>query len=187
MAINSYFYDSAEGDIRSYSASDFAKAFNIILQNGIIAPTGDLGLDIGGTNNKTIYAGKAVVEGHFIEVTGTETLSVPSGSYSGQVALRVDMTDARTATLVVKTDQTQIKTASLYELPLYNVTVANGIITAITADVRVQGGAVAKVPDNIATYFYRDDGVYLQIGTYSIALTPSQPPASVQRVWIQVD
>lgn len=40
---------------------------------------------------------------------------------------------------------------------------------------------------NIPTFFYRDNGVYLQIGTYTIALTPAQPPASAKRVWIQVD
>ena len=38
-----------------------------------------------------------------------------------------------------------------------------------------------------ATWFARDNGVYLQVGDYSIALTPAQPPASAKRVWIQVD
>lgn len=37
------------------------------------------------------------------------------------------------------------------------------------------------------TWFARDNGVYLQIGEYTIALTPAQPPASAKRVWIQVD
>ena len=41
--------------------------------------------------------------------------------------------------------------------------------------------------DQYVTWFARDNGVYLQIGDYSIALTPAQPPASAKRVWIQVD
>ena len=36
MTINSYFYDSVNND-RPYSANDFAKAFGIILSDGIIA------------------------------------------------------------------------------------------------------------------------------------------------------
>ena len=41
--------------------------------------------------------------------------------------------------------------------------------------------------DQYVTWFARDNGVYLQVGDYSIALTPAQPPASAKRVWIQVD
>lgn len=41
--------------------------------------------------------------------------------------------------------------------------------------------------DQYVTWFARDNGVYLQVGAYSIALTPAQPPASAKRVWIQVD
>ena len=47
----------------------------------------------------------------------------------------------------------------------------------------VNNSALANIP----TFFYRDNGVYLQVGDYSIALTPAQPPASAKRVWIQVD
>lgn len=141
MTINSYFYDSVAND-RPYSAADFAKAFGIILKTGVMAKdsTGALGLDIGGTNYLTIYAGKAIVQGHFIEVTGTETLTVPAGTYLGQVVLRVDDADTRTASLVVKTDRTPIQGATLYELPLFNANVTDGIITAV-GDMRIQGGA----------------------------------------------
>lgn len=188
MAINSYFYDSINGD-RPYSAADFAKAFEVILQNGIISKndTGALGLDIGGTNYTTIYAGKAVIEGHFVEVTGTEILTVPSGSYSGQIVLRVDATNARAASLVVKTDQSPVQTDALYELPLYNCTVASGIITAII-DLRVQGGAVAKRPSNVP-YFVHDpaNGYTLHIGAYELCMFVNQPPVKQGRIWIQTD
>ena len=74
MAINSYFYDSVEGD-RPYSASAFSKAFDILTETGILireAQDDALGFDIGGTNFTTIYEGRAIIEGHFVEVTGTE-------------------------------------------------------------------------------------------------------------------
>jgi hypothetical protein len=189
MAINSYFYDSVNND-RPYSGGDFARAFGVILSDGVIAKddTGALGLDCGGTSYTTIFAGKATVQGHFVEIPEgtTEILTVPSGSYSGSIVLRVDITGTRLASVIVRTDQTPQKDTSAWELILYNCTVANGVITGVT-DKRVQGGAIAKPAANVPTFFYRDNGVYLQIGTYSIALTPAQPPSSAKRVWIQVD
>lgn len=187
MTINSYFYDSVNND-RPYSGADFAKAFGVILSDGVIAKddTGALGLDIGGTNYNTIYAGKATVQGHFVEVTGTEILTPTAGSYTGMIVLRVDITGARLASIAIRTDQVPQQDSSIWELPLYNATVTNGVITAVT-DKRVQGGAVAKPAANVPTYYYANNGVYLQIGTYSIALTPAQPPTAAKRVWIQVD
>ena len=188
MTVNSYFYDSVNND-RPYSGADFAAAFGVILSNGVIAKddTGALGFDIGGTNYNTVYAGKATVQGHFVELVGTEVIAPTAGTnFSGMIVLRVDITGARMASVAIRTDQVPQQDSSIWELPLYNCTVSNGVITAIT-DKRVQGGAVAKPASNVPTFFYRDNGVYLQIGTYSIALTPAQPPTSAKRVWIQVD
>ena len=94
MTITSYFYDSVNGD-RPYSAGDFAKAFGVIIEDGIIAKddAGTLGLDLNPLN--TINAGKATVQGHFVEIDGTEILALPAGDYSGMVVLRVDITTAR--------------------------------------------------------------------------------------------
>jgi hypothetical protein len=198
MAINSYFFDSVNND-RAYSAVDFAKAFDIGYETGfLIRETlgGRFGFDIGGTNYTTIYEGTAIIEGHFIEVTGTEILTVPSGTYSGQIVLRLDTDNARTTSLIVKTDRTPSQTPSLYELPVYDANVTNGVITGVI-DKRYQGGAVpnnhrhkkeeVEGLDNMVYYFYRDNGAYLQVGDWSIALTPSQPPYSAKRVWIQTD
>jgi hypothetical protein len=198
MAINSYFYDSVNSD-RPYSAKDFATAFGIGFETGFLireTQGGRFGFDIGGTNYTTIYEGKAIIEGHFVEITGTEILTVPSGTYSGQIVLRLDADNARNISLVVKTDRAPIQTPSLYELPVYDANVTNGTITGVI-DKRYQGGAVpnnhrhkqdeVEGLDNMVYYFYRDNGAYLQVGDYSIALTPSQPPYSAKRVWIQTD
>lgn len=198
MAINSYFYDSVNSD-RPYSAKDFATAFGMGFETGfLIRETlgGRFGFDIGGTNYTTIYEGKAIIEGHFVEITGTEVVTVPSGTYSGQIVLRLDADNARGVSLIVKTDRSPTQTPALYELPVYDVNVTNGVITG-AIDKRYQGGAVpnnhrhkqeeVEGLDNMVYYFARDNGVYLQVGDYSIALTPSQPPYSAKRVWIQTD
>jgi hypothetical protein len=141
MPIKSYFYDSNAGD-RVYSASDFADAFSIAFLTGVIPEqNGSLGLAIGGTNFTTISSGKAFVDGRFVEVEGTETLTVPTGSYAGQVVLKIDKTGTRDASLLVKTHRTPQQNQDVWEYPLYNVTVTNNVITAIASDLRAAGGA----------------------------------------------
>lgn len=198
MPINSYFFDAVNDD-RVYSAADFARAFDIVTETGFLireTSGGKFGFDIGGTNYTTIYEGKAVVEGRLVELTGTETLTVPAGTYSGQIVLRVDFVTFREATIVVKDVRAPVQTETMFELPMYDVAVSNGIITAVT-DLRFQGGCIPNNHNHklselegastAVTWFARDNGVYLQIGDYSIALTPQQPPYSAKRVWIQVD
>ena len=187
MTIISYFFDSVNGD-RAYSAADFARAFNIVFQTGVLTKEAggtELGFLIGGTNYTTIYGGRACIEGHFIDSDLGVTLTVPAGSYSGMVVLRLDILDSRTATFEVRTDQTPQQDTAIWELPLWNVTVVSGVITSVD-DLRVQGGAIAKIPDNIPSYTYKNNGVHLNIGIYEIALTPLQPPNGEKLVWIQV-
>jgi hypothetical protein len=150
-----------------------------------------------------------VIEGHFVEVTGTETLVVPAGSYAGQVVIQMDFDDTRDAKIVVKMDRVPIQSTSFYELPLYNVTVESNIITAVT-DIRYQGGAVpnnhnqeiATITglqahiDKAMTWVADTNGVKCTMGKYNgtgkpvvLFLTTAQPPASASehRVWIQID
>jgi hypothetical protein len=211
MAIRSFFYDSVDGD-RPYSAKDFSTAFDIAFETGVLIREtvgGKLGFDIGGTNYTTVYEGKAIIEGHFVEVTGTETLTVPAGSYSGQVVIQIDIENERIARLVVKTDRTPIQSASFYELPLYDCTVVNGIITGVT-DVRYQGGAVPNnhnqpistidglqaLLDEKVRWSADPNGVRAIVGKYNgtgknvvLFLTSARPSAdpTEHRVWIQID
>jgi hypothetical protein len=211
VAISSFFYDSINGD-RPYSATDFAEAFDIAFETGVLIREnvgGKLGFDIGGINFTTVYEGKAIIEGHFVQVTATETITPPFGTYSGQVVIQLDNDDERTAKLVVKNNQTPIQSASFYELPLYNCTVVDGVITAVT-DIRNQGGAVpnnhfhsfadvtglqAQI-DKSMTWVADPNGVKCTMGKYNgtgkpvvLFLTTSQPSASASehRVWIQID
>jgi hypothetical protein len=206
VAISSYFYDD-----KPYSAIDFANAFHIGFETGVLireSVGGTLGFDIGGTNFTTIYEGKALIEGHFVQVTGTEILTVPAGTYDGQIVIQMD-TELGSASLIVKQDRTPVQSATLYELPLYDCTVASNIITSVT-DKRVQGGAIpnnhthaiADVTglqsglDARATWSADPNGVSLYVGKYNntgkpvrIFFTSSQPSASAteHRVWIQID
>ena len=102
------------------------------------------------------------------------------------MVLRLDILDSRTATLEVRTDQTPQQDLAIWELPLWEIVVTNGVIGTYT-DVREQGGAIAKLPDNIPSFRYLNNGVYLDLGVYSIALTPELPPREDKLVWIQVD
>lgn len=211
MAIRSFFYDSVNGD-RPYSAKDFSTAFDIAFETGVLIREtvgGKLGFDIGGTNYTTVYEGKAVIEGHFVEVTGTETLTVPAGTYSGQVVIQMDIEDERIARLVVKTDRTPIQSPSFYELPLYDCNVTDGIITAVT-DKRFQGGAVPNnhnqpistidglqaLLDEKVRWSADPNGVRAIVGRYNgtgknvvLFLTSARPSAdpTEHRVWIQID
>lgn len=211
MAISSFFYDSVNGD-RPYSAKDFSTAFDIAFETGVLIREnvgGTLGFDIGGTNYTTIYEGKAIIEGHFVQVTGTETLIVPAGSYAGQVVIQLDIDDQRIAKIVVKQDRTPIQSPSFYELPLYDVTVTDGIITAVT-DIRFQGGAVPNnhnqpistidgLQDHInkaITWTADSNGIRANMGKFAgtgkpvvLFLTTAQPSATSteHRVWIQID
>jgi hypothetical protein len=188
MTIYAYFFDSVGGD-KPYSAADFARAFGVILQTGVLAKESggtDLGFLLGGAGMTTVYAGKAVIEGHFIESDVGVTLTVPAGSYSGLVVLRLDILDSRTATIEIRTDQTPQQDSAIWELPLWEIVVTNGVIGTYN-DVREQGGAVAKLPSNIPTYRYLNNGVYLDLGVYSIALTPELPPKEEKLVWIKID
>jgi hypothetical protein len=212
MPLTSYFYDSVVGDPRNYSAVDFARAFDIMLENGVLireTQGGTLGFDIGGTNYTTVYEGKAVINGHLIELTGTEIITVPPGDYAGQLVIRMDADDTRDAVLLVKQDRNPVDTTNVYELPLYNLTVAAGIITA-AADIRYQGGAVPNnhihaVADTTGLQSALDarttwsadlNGVSIYMGKYNgtgkpirLFLTSAQPGASAteHRVWIQID
>jgi hypothetical protein len=204
MAIKSYFYDSVNED-RKYSAEDFAKAFDIFLETGFLireTQGGRFGFDIGGTNFTTIYEGKAVVEGRLVELTGTETLTVPSGSYSGQIVLNVDFVTAREATIVVKDVRAPIQTDTMYELPIYDVVVELGVIKSAT-DLRFQGGCIPNNHnhdnlgiDKMVKWENDPNGVRINMGKYGGAgkpvilyLTAAQPAASSSehRVWIQID
>lgn len=211
MAINSYFYDSVAGD-RPYSAADFSKAFDVITDTGLLireTQGGTMGFDIGGTNYTTIYEGQAVIQGRFVEVVGTEILTVPTGDYSGQVVIHLDKDNERAASLVVKTDRSPIQTASVYELPLYDVAVVGGIITTVT-DIRYIGGAVpnnhnhsiAEVTglqaalDKTVTWVADPNGIKATMGKFAgtgkpvvLFLTTAQPAAvsTEHRVWIQID
>lgn len=193
--INAYFFDSVNND-RPYSGADFAKAFGIILETGVVAgdSDGSLGFDLTGVNYSTIKAGKAVVAGHFIENDSDFTITGLSGSYSGMLVIRVNITDTRKASFEMRTDQIPQQDQSIYELPLYNCTVTNGVITAVT-DLRVQGGAIAKPAANVVTWSEDPSGVYLNIGShngkiYRLFLTANMPGeggTGERRAWIQMD
>jgi hypothetical protein len=211
MAFHSYFYDSINGD-KPYSSRDFAKAFGILTENGVLiseANDDELGFQIGGTNNTVITKGKAMVNGRFIEMDEDEILVIPEGNYDGQIVINVDIEQEREASLLVKTDRNPIQSSALFQLPLYNVTVTNGIIVS-AVDIKHRGGAIPNnhtqpissitglqsFISNAVTWSLDTNGIKAYMGKYGgtgkpvvLYLTSSQPSPNPgeHRVWIQID
>jgi hypothetical protein len=211
MPIYSYFYDSDNND-RPYSAKDFTRAFDIAFETGFLIRETvghTFGFDIGGTNLTTIYEGKAIIEGHFIELEGVEIISVPAGTYDGQVVLQLDVENNRQVKIVMKKDRTPIQTASFYELPIYDAIVVNGINTGVY-DKRYQGGAIPnnhthnpshinsleETLESMVTWKSDGNGVRATMGKFAgtgkpvvLYLSTVRPAASSSeiRVWIQID
>ena len=211
MAIRSFFYDSVNGD-RPYSAKDFSTAFDIAFETGILIREtvgGKMGFDIGGNNFTTVYEGKAVIEGHFVEVTGTEILTVPAGTYSGQIVIQMDIESERIARLVVKNNRTPIQSPSFYELPLYDANVVRWTYHC-SHRFEIQGGAVPNnhnqpistieglqaLLDEKVRWSADPNGVRAIVGKYAgtgknvvLFLTSARPSAdpTEHRVWIQID
>jgi hypothetical protein len=144
MAINAYFFNSVAGD-RTYSARDFARAFDVILQNGVIPEDdGTLGLSVTGTQFNVLNKGKAIIQGHFVDVPVAETITnIPNWDFFGMIVLRLDMTNNRNCTVVVLSHRNPQQDENIWELPLYNVSVAGGVITS-AQDLRVGGGAISQ-------------------------------------------
>lgn len=149
MAINAYFFDSIAGD-RTYSAGDFADAFNTFLQTGVVPDeTGYYGLTVTGAQYDILNPGKAVIEGHFVDVPTSESITdIPVGTYDGMIVLRLDTTGDRNCTVRVRNDRIPQQDPSVWELPLYNVVVTNGVITSAT-DIRTGGGALAQLTSKL--------------------------------------
>jgi hypothetical protein len=211
MPIYSYFYDSSNND-RPYSAKDFTRAFDIAFETGfLIRETvgGTFGFDIGGSNLTTIYEGKAIIEGHFIELEGIETISVPAGTYDGQVVLQLDVENERKAKIIMKTNRTPIQTPSFYELPIYDAIVKNGVNTGVY-DKRYQGGAIPNnhvhktsdvtglvgALDQMVSWKSDGNGVSVQVGRFAgtgkpivlyLSSVRPAPSATEIRAWIQID
>ena len=88
----------------------------------------------------TIYEGKAIIEGNFIELEESKHL-VRSGTYDGKVNFQLDVENNRKVKIGYEKNRTRIQTESFYELPIYDAIVVNGINTGVY-DKRYQGGAI---------------------------------------------
>lgn len=161
MAINAYFFDSTDTDPRKYSAMDFAKAFGIILKDGVIIgsePTIDI-------SAMTISPMKATVQGHFIEITDLEYFYV-SGTFEGQVVLRLDPISARNVYVAVREDRTPTQIdEGLFEYPLYNISVTEGVINSASA-VYNFGGASVEMPSDLVTYDEMNTAIQNALASY---------------------
>jgi hypothetical protein len=101
------------------------------------------------------------------------------------ITIKVDISDQRKATINVRTDRVPEQNAAVWEYPLYNISVTNGVISSLPTNVRAQGGAVAKTASNVPTWYPDPNGVVLKISNHEIFFTTAEPAKAAKRIWIQ--
>lgn len=81
MAIKYGFFDSVDGD-RKYSAEDIGRYLHGLVSSGVYADTADAMQVLAGNGMAVrVLPGRAMLDGHFMEITSEETVTLsPSGS-----------------------------------------------------------------------------------------------------------
>ena len=142
MSLKYSFFDAVVQDgvaDRTYSADDFANYFSSFVGNGVFEqPSTAFKVNAGGNYNITVSAGKAFIQGRFIENTETYTISSITPSQAQQyfeVVLRLDKVNREVSIYlrsIYSSTPVVVRTANVYDLCLAVISIpANS--TAITA------------------------------------------------------
>ena len=134
MSEKSMFFNSIDGDVREYSASDFADCLSGICPDGVLE-----GLEVTAANSKVnISAGKATINGYVYVLDETKVITPNSGNAQrfDRVVLKLDLTN-RNISAICKTGTSTAPVLEENELSLAIVTVqTNGAVTGVT-DARI--------------------------------------------------
>lgn len=129
MSEKSMFFNSTDGDVREYSASDFADCLSGICPNGVLE-----GLAVSATNSQVnILTGKAIINGYVYVLDETKVITPNSGNAQrfDRVVLKLDLTN-RNISAICKTGTSTAPTLEENELSLAIVTVqTNGAVTGV--------------------------------------------------------
>lgn len=161
------FFNSAEGDVRSYEADDMAAAFAAICTSGV-ASLNNSCLKIraeGGTMRTLAAYGKAVIKGYHYELRDDGggvmaiTHTVPTGvDRIDRIVLRLNLT-ARSISMLKRegtasaspTPPSLTRNATTYDISLAQVRVRNGATAIAESDITDERGdesvCGAAVPD----------------------------------------
>ena len=144
------FFDSAEGDARSYDAGDLASAMRTLAQDGVAGLDDTLRVSAQGSGLTTLVApGRALVNGYFYELRddGGATMAFTHAASAGndrvdRILVRLD-TGARTIALMKREGEAAaspqapalVRAGGVYELSLARVRVRAGATALTAADV----------------------------------------------------
>ncbi len=149
MAETYGFFNSAEDDVRSYSAEDLASALGILVSDGIAGGSQALSASRDGLT-VTAGAGGAVIDGYWYKNSTTKTFEVSppsSGVRYDRIVVRLNRT-AGTIKLVYRKgtaqDAPELYDNSTYrEIPVCRLVVVPTTVTGITDErsfIRLRGG-----------------------------------------------
>lgn len=129
MSEKSMFFNSIDGDVREYSAADFADCLSGICPDGVLE-----GLEVTPTNSKVnISAGKAVIKGYIYVLDDIKVITASSGNAKrfDRVVLKLDLAN-RNISAVVRTGTNIPPALGENEISLAVVTVqTNGAVTGV--------------------------------------------------------
>ncbi|MEL7568958.1 MAG: hypothetical protein AAGU14_00175, partial [Eubacteriaceae bacterium] len=145
MALNYGFFDSAEGDNRTYIAADFAKRFSLFFTNGVregeLLVTAGLGKDV------NVAAGYANINGYHVQNDAVLNLAIGANT-SGlpridRIIIKLDLT-TRAFAIYVKAGTpasspvppTLTRNISIYELSIAQVRINNNASAVNVTDER---------------------------------------------------
>lgn len=145
MALNYGFFDSAEGDQRSYIAADFAKRFSLFFTNGVREV--ELSVTAGTGKDVNVAAGYANINGYHVQNDAVLNLPI-SANASGlpridRIVIKLDLT-TRSFAIYVKpgtpastpAPPALTRNTNIYELSIAQVRINNNASTVTVTDER---------------------------------------------------
>lgn len=167
MSEKSMFFNSTDGDVREYSAADFADCLSGICPDGVLE-----GLSVTVTNSKVnIMPGKAIINGYVYILDETKVITPNSGSSQrfDRVILKLDL-ENRNISAICKTGSSTAPALEENEISLAVVTVQiSGAVTGVSDD-RIYSNSYQNLQNKPIHYgtgtpsksLGRDGDIYIQ-------------------------
>lgn len=155
------FFNSSEGDVREYQASEFAEYFSKFLSDGVYTENGLMGLavsTVSGLNIK-VGTGYAFVRGYLYKNDAdiNFTLDASDGVLDriDRVAVKLDVVNRKMNIIKKKgtmgsspTPPALVDDASVKEIPIAQIRINKNATTGITTDERVPVSSLIEIPLN---------------------------------------
>lgn len=200
MAEHFRFFNSNEGDIREYQASEFAEYFSKFLSDGVYSENGLMGLKVSivsGFNIK-VGTGFAFIKGYLYKNDAEISFILDSADTVldriDRIVLKLDIVN-RTMNVQLKkgvmgsnpSPPTLTDNASVKELPIASIRVNHGVTSGIITDERVPVHSLIEIPyKDMAAEFYEWFEVRKQsigVETYNGTVEPTNMMAG--DIWLK--